>query len=76
MYLKQKKESKKEITKYFFEYIENESEDISYDLFKDHFNFVAPTVLAKELFKTEVKNKNNESVKLSKVKLSNLKDEI
>ena len=43
--------------------------------FKDQFNFVAPTVLAKNIFGTEDKNKNNEFVELIKVKWSNLKDE-
>ena len=31
----------------FFEYIENESKDISYELFEKHFNFSVPTVLTK-----------------------------
>ena len=35
--------------------IENESKGINYELFKKHFNYVAPTVLAKELFKTKHK---------------------
>ena len=43
----------------FFKYIENESKGINYDLFKDYFDFVAPTVLAKELFETK-KNKKKQ----------------
>ena len=35
----------------FFEYIENESEGINYELFEKHFNFVTPTALAKTLMK-------------------------
>ena len=34
--------------KKFIQYIENESEGINYDLFKDYFDLVAPTVLAKK----------------------------
>ena len=49
---------------------------INYDLFKDYFNSVAPTVLAKELFETKNKNKNSEFVELIKVRWINLKDEI
>ena len=60
----------------FFKYIENESEGINYELFKDYFNFASPTVLAKELFETKNKNKNSEFVELTKVRWSNLKDEI
>ena len=39
-------------------------------------NFEVPTVLAKKLFKTKNKNKNNELVKVIKSGLSDLKDEI
>ena len=28
-------------------YVENESKDINYDLFKDYFNFVVPSALEK-----------------------------
>ena len=45
-------------------------------MFKDYFNSVAPTVLAKELFETKNKNKNGEFVELIKVRWSNSKDEI
>ena len=34
--------------KKFIEYIENESKSINYDLFKDYFDLVATTVLAKK----------------------------
>ena len=68
-------ESKKERTKDFFEYIENESKDVNYELLKKH-NFEVPTVLAKKLFKTKNKNKNNELVKVIKSGLSDLKDEL
>ena len=50
MYLKQakRKKSEEELEENkFFKYIENESKGINYDLFKDYFDFVAPTVLAK-----------------------------
>ena len=38
-----------------FEYIENESKDISYEFFEKHFNFIVPTVLAKKLNETKIK---------------------
>ena len=60
----------------FTEYIENESKDINYDLFKHYFNFVIPSALAKELYETKNKNKNNELVKAIKNRWINLKHEI
>ena len=66
-------ESKKERTKKYFEYFDNKSKD---ELFKKHFNFEVPTVLAKKLFKTKNKNKNNELINVTKSGLSDLKDEI
>ena len=69
-------ESKKERTKKFFEYIDNESKHISYELFIKYVNFEVPTVLAKKLFKTKNKNKNNELINVAKSGLSDLKDEI
>ena len=60
----------------FIEYIENESKDINYDLFKHYFNFVIPSALAKELYETKNKNKNNELVKAIKNRWINLKDQI
>ena len=44
----------------FYEYIENKC--INYDLFKDYFDFVAPSTLVKQLYKTKKKKKNNELV--------------
>ena len=41
----------------FFEYIENESKGINYELFKNHFNFVTPTDLARTLYETKNKGK-------------------
>ena len=50
--------------------------DINYDLFKDYFNFSVPRALAKELYETKDKKKNNELVEEIKNKWSDLKDEI
>ena len=61
--------------KIFIEYIENESKGINYDLFKDYFDLVVPSALAKKLYEAKNKNKNNELVELIKVRWSNLKDE-
>ena len=72
---KTKLEKIKDDYKKFIKYIENESKDINYDLFKDYFNLVAPTVLTKKLCETKNENKNNELVELIKVRWSNLKDE-
>ena len=55
MYLKQKKKRIKR--KQFFKYIENESKGINYDLFKNYFNFVAPTVLPKKKYYSKQKIK-------------------
>ena len=49
-----------------FKYIEDRSIDINYELFKKHFNFKAPTVLAKKLHDTKDKKKNNELVNVIK----------
>ena len=71
------KNSEEELEKNkFFKYLENESKGINYDLFKEYFNFVAPTVLAKKLFETKDKNKNNNFVNVIKSELRDLKDEI
>ena len=45
-------------------------------MFEKHFNFVVPTVLAKKLFETKDKNKNNNFVNVIKSELRDLKDEI
>ena len=45
-------------------------------MFKKHFNYVAPTVLAKELFKTKDKNKNIKFVNMINSGLRDVKDEI
>ena len=79
---KTKEEIKEEIeeeTKEDFIYnaiplIKKESEDINNDLFKTYFNFSAPIDLAKRLFKTEDKTKNNDFVEEIKNRWSNLKD--
>ena len=68
-------ESEKERVKKFIEYVEKKSKDLNYDLFKNYFNFVVPSSLAKKLYETKNKNKNNELVKATKNKWSNLKDE-
>ena len=43
-------ELEEERVKKFIEYIENESNDINYDLFKDCFKFVVPSALVKNLY--------------------------
>ena len=54
----EKEKSEKELDENkFFKNIENKSESINYELFKDYFDFAAPTVLAKKLFETKNKNK-------------------
>ena len=45
-------------------------------MFKNYFNFVVLSSLAKKLYDTKNKNKNNEFVKAIKNKWSKLKDEI
>ena len=57
-------------------YIEDESKDITYELFKEYFNFEVPTALAKKLYETKDQKKNNDLVELIKVRCSNLNDEI
>ena len=79
MYLKQKKKEKLEEEldeNKFFKDIENKSEGIDYESFEKHFNFSAPTVLAKELFETTDKNKTIKFVNVIKSGLHDLKDEI
>ena len=62
--------------KKFIEYIENESKGINYDLFKQQFDFLIPSALAKKLNETKKKKKNNELVKRIENRWSNLEDEI
>ena len=62
--------------KKFIEYIEDESKDINYDLFKEYFNFEVPTVLAKKIYEINNKKKNNDLVESIKIRWSNFKDEI
>ena len=45
-------------------------------MFKNYFDFVVPSALAKKLFKIKDKKKNNELVNLIKIKLNDVKDEI
>ena len=45
-------------------------------MFKDYFDFVVPSGLAKKLYETKNRNKSNELVELIKVRWSNLKDQI
>ena len=61
---------------FFFEYIENKPKTIDYNLFKEYFRFEVPSALAKKLYETKDKKKNNDLVELITVKWSNLKDEI
>ena len=60
----------------FFEYIENESEGIDFDLFQEYFYSSVPSALARKLYETKDKKKNNDLVELIKVRWSNIKDEI
>ena len=62
--------------KKFIKYIKNESKGIKYDLFKNYFNFEVPGPLAKRLYQTKNKNKNNKLVKGIKNRWSDLKDEV
>ena len=57
-------------------YIQNESKGINYDLFKDYFNFVLPSALARKIYETKYKKKNNKLVEAIKNRWSNLKDGI
>ena len=47
---KSEEESEEELDENeFYKNIEDESKDISYELFKKHFNFVAPPILVKHI---------------------------
>ena len=73
---RKKIEKIKDDFKKFIEYIENESKGINYDLFKDYFDFLEPSALAKKLLETKNKNKNSKLVNKIKDGWSNLKNEI
>ena len=45
-------------------------------MFKEQFDFVVPSALAKKLYETKDKKKNNNLAKLIKNRWSDLKDEI
>ena len=60
----------------FFEYIENESKGINYDLFRNYFDFAIPSALAQKLFKIKYKKKSNDFVTVINNRWSNLKNEI
>ena len=45
-------------------------------MFKESFNFEVPSALAKKLYETKDKKKNNDLVELIKVRWGNLKDKI
>ena len=59
-------EESKDDVKKFIKYIENESNETNYYLFKHYFNFVVPSVLAKQLYETKHKNKNKKLVEASR----------
>ena len=60
----------------FFEYIQKKSKNINYELFKDYFKFLAPTILEKKLFEIKDKNKYNKLVNVIKSGLTDLENEI
>ena len=60
----------------FFEYIQKKSKNINYELFKDYFKFLAPTILEKKLFEIKDKNKYNKLVNVINSGLKDLKEEI
>ena len=45
-------------------------------MFRIYFNFVAPTVLAKKLFETKDKNKNDKFINLIRSEIIDLKEKI
>ena len=72
-------ESKEEkLKKYInntFTFIEEKSKNINNDLFKKYSNFLTPIDLANNSYEIKDKKKNNELVKLIRVRWSSLKDE-
>ena len=69
-----KLEKIKDDYKRFIEYIEDESKGINYDLFKNYFDFLVRSALAKKLYETKDKKKKNELAELIKNRWSDLKD--
>ena len=67
-------ESEEERVKKFIKYIENESKDINYDLFKDYSKFVVPSALVKKLYEIKNKKKKNKLVNVIKSGLSDLRN--
>ena len=61
--IKEESEELEHDIKKFIKYTENKAKEINYDLFKNYFNFVVPSALAKQLYAIEDKNKNNKLVK-------------
>ena len=62
--------------KKFIEYIENESKEINYQLFKDYFYSSVPCALAKKLYKTKNKKENDKLVNVIKSGLIDLENKI
>ena len=73
--IKEESEELEHDIKKFIKYTENKAKEINYDLFKNYFNFVVPSALAKQLYTTKDKNKNDKLVEEIKNRWSNLKDE-
>ena len=71
-----KLEKIKDDYKNFFNYIEDESKGISYELFEKHFHFVSLIILAKKLYKIKNEKENNELVNVGKSGIIDLKYEI
>ena len=59
----------------FIEYIENESKEINYELFKQYFEDPAPSVLIRKFYKMKNRKRNNRFVKMIKDGLNDLKEE-
>ena len=73
---KQEEQKEESETNKFSKYIENKSTGISYDLFKNYFDFETPTQLTKNLFEIKDRKKNNDFVEEVKKRWSKLKDDI
>ena len=75
---KSEKKSEEELKEYInntFTFIEEKSEGINNYLFMKYFNFLKPSALAKQLYETKDKKKNNMLVEEIKNRYSNLKYE-